>query len=99
MKRIYQESPTGNFIGISNEIAQSRSISLSAKGMLLYLWSQPQGRKINVNEVERACGIGRDARRAIFKELEAVDYIVLRAPSEGNGELDGRVWRLNGGKI
>ena len=47
--------------------------------MVSFLMSLPPNQNLTLKEVEEICGIGRDKRQRIFKELEREFYIIRRA--------------------
>lgn len=95
MKTIYKADPLKDYTRMHNSIAQSTTLSLAAKGMLLYLLSLPENWQIVASQVEKACGIGKQARRSIFSELEPHGYIKIVDFPRDNGRLSGKQWVVN----
>lgn len=72
-----------NFAIIPNAVAEDDRLSFDARGLLCYLLAKPNNWKVQVGDIQKSGGIGRDKAYRLIKELRDVGYIVLdirRAP-------------------
>jgi hypothetical protein len=80
---------TTQYVVIDKALAESDALSFAARGMMLYLLAKPDDWLVRMADLERASnGLGEQATRTIFTELEAAGYVV-RTKTRTNGGL----WR------
>ena len=88
--------PESRYYVLRNEIADDRSLSWAARGLLIHLLSKPSHWKVSVaalvNQTKGArIKSGKDAIYAILKELEQAGYVKrqrTRMPDGKLGEVD-----------
>lgn len=73
-KTIIRSAPRSHWTTVNNELAQDRNLSFEARGMMLYLLSQPEDWILQPTDLQQRCG--RDKVYAVLKELIAARYIV-----------------------
>lgn len=85
---IKRSKPTSNFTTIPNAILENKTISLKAKGLLIYILRLPPDWIINKTELHKGLKEGRDSVLSAFDELILAGYIhVERLRSAG--QFDG----------
>lgn len=90
---IIKRRVTRGFVQIANEVVRDRRISLAAHGLLHYLLSLPDDWEINLKQIEKFWGIGRDRRRSLFAELKKSGWAQLeRLTSDDDGTFLGQRW-------
>ena len=67
---------TKNYVKISNEVIQSKEISLTAKGLLVYILSLPSDWFLIKGDMYKQLGMTRRAVEKAFNELVAAGFIV-----------------------
>lgn len=71
------------YVQISRALANDGTLSLEARGLMLYLLAKPADWQIQMTDLQRAAGCGRDQMKRIMRELETAGYIVrTRSHSE-----------------
>lgn len=91
--RIFKSRPLQNYTIVANSLAQSETLSLGAKGLMLYLLSLPDVWEITMPNVQKAVGVGRAALRTLFRELESHGHMYLSpAKRLQDGTLIGNRW-------
>jgi hypothetical protein len=70
--------PSHNFTVISNAVIRDECLSYRARGILIYLLSQPPDWETSSTRLAIAAGEGRDAVRTALRELINVGYVTLR---------------------
>jgi len=85
--------PKSNFTILSND-AFNAPLKADALGVWLHLLSKPEDWSIVPKVVQKHFGIGRDALRRIFRELE--DHgVMVRQPKRGeDGRVTGWEWQV-----
>lgn len=66
-----------NFTMVSNDILQSKQLSLKAKGLMCYLLSLPDDTQIKKTQLHQELKDGRDAVVSAFNELIDARYITV----------------------
>jgi hypothetical protein len=66
------------FVMIPNDTARDKQLKPSALGLLTFLASHATDWEIQDNHLRRHFGIGRDALRSIFRNLEVAGYLKRR---------------------
>ena len=74
---IHAAKPRRDFTIIPNRVLRDDALSYRARGLLVYLLSQPPGWLIGSNRLALESGEGRDAVRTALRELTAVGYLKL----------------------
>jgi hypothetical protein len=68
---------TTKYVLIDKALAESDTLSFAARGMMLYLLAKPDDWLVRMADLERASnGMGEQATRTVFAELEASGYVV-----------------------
>ena len=76
---------TTQYVVIDKALAESDTLSFAARGMMLYLLAKPDDWLVRMTDLERASnGMGEQATRTVFAELEKAGYVV-RAKSRTTG--------------
>jgi len=70
--------PSHNFTVVSNAVIRDECLSYRARGILIYLLSQPPDWETSSTRLALAAGEGRDAVRTALRELISVGYVTLR---------------------
>jgi hypothetical protein len=65
-----------NFAQISNQALQDERLTYRARGVLASMLSRPPGWTTSAERLAAAGGEGRDAIRAVLRELEKYGYLV-----------------------
>lgn len=66
---------TKNFVKVSNDVIQSKEISLAAKGLLVYILSLPSDWFLLKGDMHKQLGMTRRAVEKAFNELVAAGFI------------------------
>lgn len=91
-----KSSRNQNFTVIYQEVAQHESMSMEARGLLLFMLSLPENWDYHKSWLEDQCpGWGRDKLAKVLKELEEKGYLI-RTPkrSEDGKKLSGWDWEV-----
>lgn len=70
--------PSHNFTVVSNAVIRDECLSYRARGILIYLLSQPPDWETSSTRLAIAAGEGRDAVRTALRELINAGYVTLR---------------------
>lgn len=65
-----------NYTRLHNDAINNPKLSLKAKGLLLFMFSKPDGWNFSINGLKSQLKEGRDAIANILKELEKFKYLV-----------------------
>lgn len=87
MIRRAEHSTDKRFTIISRSLAQDKSLTFQARGLLVYVLSKPPKWKASYDELRRAGSIGRTALDNIVKELLAAGYIRRHRERGEDGKL------------
>lgn len=86
--RIYKKEQ--NFLILDKTCLNDKTLSWSAKGLHAYLMSLPDNWQVRVDDLQKRSRNGRDAVRAILKELEQAGYIKKTSCRiHENGQFNG----------
>ncbi len=77
--------PSHNFTVISNAVIRDECLSYRARGVLIYLLSQPTDWETSSARLAIAAGEGRDAIRTALRELIAVGYVTRKKEQTAAG--------------
>ena len=91
-----KSSRNKSFTVIYNEVAQHKSMSMEARGLLLFMLSLPDDWDFHKSWLQDQClGWGRDKLAKILKELEVCGYLIRTARrSEDQRKLEGWDWEV-----
>lgn len=67
--------PTRSYTVLQNELLRDRRLSWKARGLLVYLLSQPPGWTTRTEHLAAVAPDGRDSVRSGLRELEAAGYL------------------------
>lgn len=73
------------FAQIANTVLNDRRLSIAARGVLCYLLSKPDTWQVRCYELQHATNLGRDALRAVLRELEAAGYLIRQCTHGAGG--------------
>jgi len=73
---------SGDFAIIPNAVADDNSLTYEARGLLCYLLAKPHNWKVQVTNIQKAGGIGRDKAYRLLNELKDAGYVVLNEERE-----------------
>lgn len=77
---------SGSFTVIPNTTANDDQLSIDALGMLTFLISKPHNWQVNIANLRKRFGIGRDRAYSILKHLEGAGYVRKTQPKEGKSQ-------------
>lgn len=80
---IVKRKHSGSFAVIPNVTANDHQLSIDALGMLVFLLSKPNDWQVNVANLRKRFGIGRDRVYAILRQLETAGYVRKTQPKSG----------------
>lgn len=75
MNRIKKIEKKINYTVVSNKFLNNEKLSFKAKGVFMYLWSKPDGWKINVKNITNYGTEGDKAVRTAMHELKNLGFI------------------------
>lgn len=92
--------PEGNFYILDKAISEDTDLSWAARGMLIYLLGKPDNWEVSVqnliNQTQKArTKSGRDAVRALIKELAAAGYIRKFIVQGEDGKFAGHDYEVS----
>lgn len=76
----------GRFVRVSNQAVNDSSLSLEARGLLLYLLARPADWQVSVMQLRREFGMGRDRAYRIVNELLDAGY--MKRARRRDGTMD-----------
>lgn len=83
---IVKRKHSGSFAVIPNVTANDDQLSIDALGMLVFLLSKPNDWQVNVANLRKRFGIGRDRVYAVLKQLETAGYVRKTQPKPGESK-------------
>lgn len=83
-----------NYTVIANSCVKNPNLSLKAKGLMLVLWSLPDGWNFSVEGLTAMMKESRTAISTAIQELEAEGYLTRKQRRKANGQADGKEWLL-----
>lgn len=86
MAIVRKATPRGNFTIVRNELIQDMSMSLRARGLLIYLLSLPDDWRTDSVTLSKENKEGRDAIRTALQELEDSKYLQRTKIQLENGQ-------------
>ena len=75
------------FATVPNSIIQNFSLSLDARGMLIYLLSLPSTWRLNITDLCKKNNIGKDKCYKIIKQLIDFKYIIRKQSRQKSGKI------------
>ncbi len=95
LKTIHKVRFDADFCIVANSVAQSDTLSLEARGLLLYLISLPDTWQIRMDALQEHTGKGKYALRRIIHELQAAGHMHRFAiPSPNADSFSGSRWNV-----
>lgn len=92
---IEHDEPLRDFAPVRRSAAQDKTLTLEARGLLLYLLSLPKGWEIRMDHLQRELEMGRDALRRVVRCLQESGYMHLETlPIADSGKFRGKRWRV-----
>jgi hypothetical protein len=87
--KIVRSNKTGKsrYTPISNDIIQSKTLSIEERGVLIYLLSLPENWAIYKKYIWKDINIGRDKFNKVWKSLVEYGYITTEKVFDGNTNL------------
>ena len=82
---IHAANPRRDFTIIPNRVLRDDALSYRARGVLVYLLSQPPGWLISSARLATDTGEGRDAVRTALRELMRAGYLELNKEQDHRG--------------
>ncbi len=82
---IHAAKPRRDFTIIPNRVLRDDAVSYRARGLLVYLLSQPPGWHISSARLAISTGEGRDAVRTALRELMCAGYLNLNRQQDARG--------------
>jgi len=76
-----------NFTTLSNEILQSKELTLKSKGLYAYMMSLPNDWNFSISGIETQIKEGKTAIRNSLLELEEVGLLFRKRERDANGQL------------
>jgi len=83
---IHAARPRRDFTVIPNRVLRDDALSYRARGLLVYLLSQPPDWTISSARLALESGEGRDAVRTALRELMCVGYLTLNRQQDERGQ-------------
>jgi len=84
--------PSSHFTVLSNQVIRDRRLSWRARGILVYLLSQPDNWRTTSAHLASTGQEGRDSVRNALQELETVGYLVRQKHQDGRGRWTTAVY-------
>lgn len=85
---------TQDYTVISNEAAQDSRLSYKAKGILLYLFSKPDGWEVRIDDLVEQGPDGKGAIKTGMRELKEAGYAKLKTKWNGK-KVVGKTWEVS----
>lgn len=80
---------------LDGRLAETKTITLKAKGLWLYLRTRPTGFQFSIDRIAQDTKDGRDAVRGAVRELEAAGVLTRKTKSIGRNFQT--TWKIAGG--
>ena len=81
---------------LDKKLAETKTITLKAKGLWLYLRTRPAGFQFSIDRIAQDTKDGRDAVRGAVRELEAAGVLTRKMRSVGRNFQTA--WEIAGGE-
>lgn len=89
-----QKQRSGGYTVIGNHCLRNKELSLKAVGLLVKMWSLPDGWNFSVKGMASICKDGELSVRNAVRELEEQGYLSRGRERKDNGLLGDSVWNL-----
>ncbi len=83
-----------NAVIVPNATAQDSNLSWAARGLLLFMLSQPIDWQFHENDLVNRSPMGRDHLRSVVRELEAAGYLWRSQARKASGVMGGPAWHV-----
>jgi hypothetical protein len=83
-----------NAVIVPNATAQDASLSWAARGLLLFMLSQPVDWEFRENDLVNRSPMGRAHLRSVVRELEAAGYLMRFQGRGANGLMGPSIWHV-----
>lgn len=83
-----------NYTVIANSCIKNPNLSLKAKGLMVVLWSLPDGWNFSIEGLTAMMKEGKSSISNAIQELEAEGYLTRKQLRKANGQADGNEWIL-----
>jgi hypothetical protein len=77
------------FVIVDQAAVEDARLSGAARGLLAYLLSRPDDRKVLVNDLKKRGNLGRDGIYALLRELCSAGYVCLDRHRDAQGRMRG----------
>lgn len=84
-----------NYVAVTQEFIKDASLSWKAKGILMYLLSQPEDSRLNEIKVARHSTDGMSSLQSGIKELKEHGYLEIRREKDKSGRFGSSTWILH----
>lgn len=84
---IITRSRTENYAIIPNSVTEDNRLSFEARGVLCYLLAKPNNWQIQITDLQKQGGFGRDKAYKILKELRSVGYLSLEVTRNEKAQI------------
>lgn len=91
---IMRSNHAADFFSIQNATARDERLSLTARGLLVFLLSMSDDWQFSVNGLAKQLGIGRNKIISLVKELQAAGYISIEKETSQGGKFSGAAWTI-----
>lgn len=81
---------------LDKKLAETKTITLKAKGLWLYLRTRPAGFQFSIDRITQDTKDGRDAVRGAVQELEIIGALIRETKSTGRNFQT--TWKMAGGE-
>ena len=82
----------GNFTQISNDIARSKTLSISAKGLLLYMLSCKEDWNFTIQNLMRETNTKQTRLQSALEELKNEGYVSMEQGRNKKGKFGNSEW-------
>lgn len=86
---IIRRKINSNFTVISNEVILDTRLSISARWLLVYLLSRPADWRVQIKDIQRQGGIGREKAYKLVNELISANWVRRDIPRDADGQWSG----------
>lgn len=80
---------SNNFSIVSNGIIRDKTLSLKARGLLIFMLSLPDNWEYSIQGLTYACNEGRESIRTGVRELEKAGYLFRQQQRDDKGRMGG----------
>lgn len=91
---IHRAKHESNFLRVDNATVRDGSLSLEARGLLIYLLTMNDNWEFSVKGIARQTGRTERAVMKIVKELKTAGYIIQEKVKDDRGHFNSYVWHI-----